>query len=137
MSKADHICISGFGLSGYRSFGSKTQRFGPFGKINLIIGQNNAGKSNVLRFIHEHYLSLVQAFRHDHQVKLNPIDRFRTQQPFDPVYSLACHISKEQFQRWRDELGVRRLIEGLQATLQPDETLQEAGVYASSDKFVF
>jgi AAA15 family ATPase/GTPase len=43
--------IDGIGISGYRSFGQEVQRIGPFKKINLIIGQNNSGKSNVLRFL--------------------------------------------------------------------------------------
>lgn len=49
------IHIGGFGLSGYRSFGHDLQLLGPFGKINLLIGKNNSGKSNVLRFIQKHY----------------------------------------------------------------------------------
>lgn len=43
--------IDGFGIAGYRSFGSELQKFGPLSKINLVIGQNNSGKSNVLAYI--------------------------------------------------------------------------------------
>ncbi|MFV2145613.1 AAA family ATPase [Isoptericola sp. G70] len=42
--------LKGFGVAGYRSFGSEMQYVGPLNKVNLIVGQNNAGKSNVLRF---------------------------------------------------------------------------------------
>ena len=43
--------LEGLGIAGYRSFGFPVQRFGPLSKINIIIGQNNAGKSNLLRFL--------------------------------------------------------------------------------------
>jgi len=42
--------IDGIGIGGYRSFGSK-QYLEDLGKINAIIGKNNSGKSNVLRFL--------------------------------------------------------------------------------------
>ncbi len=53
--------IDGFGLAGYRSFGSELQLIGPCKKINLIIGQNNSGKSNILRFLKEHYGGVIEA----------------------------------------------------------------------------
>jgi hypothetical protein len=42
--------LGGIGLAGYRSFRGPVQLVGPLGKVNLLAGQNNAGKSNVLRF---------------------------------------------------------------------------------------
>jgi AAA15 family ATPase/GTPase len=51
--------IDGIGISNYRSFGSEHQYIGPFSKINLIIGQNNSGKSNVLLFLSKHYNKLL------------------------------------------------------------------------------
>lgn len=67
------IPISSISVSGYRSFGPATQRLGKLSKINLFIGQNNSGKSNILRLLHEVYpamsgrpgsLKLVQLDRH-------------------------------------------------------------------------
>lgn len=46
--------IRGFGLKGYRSFYGDTQYIGPMEKVHLIIGQNNVGKSNILRFAAQH-----------------------------------------------------------------------------------
>lgn len=44
--------ISGFAFSGYRSFSSEHLTvLNELGKINLIAGQNNSGKSNVLKLI--------------------------------------------------------------------------------------
>ncbi|OYY74647.1 MAG: hypothetical protein B7Y40_03450 [Gammaproteobacteria bacterium 28-57-27] len=49
------ILIPNLAIAGYRSFGKKPQYFEQFAKVNILIGQNNAGKSNVLRFLHEIY----------------------------------------------------------------------------------
>lgn len=49
------ILIPNLAIAGYRSFGKQPQYFDNFEKINIFIGQNNAGKSNVLRFLHEVY----------------------------------------------------------------------------------
>jgi energy-coupling factor transporter ATP-binding protein EcfA2 len=43
--------IKDLALAGYRSFGAKPQYFEDFSKINVFIGRNNSGKSNVLRFL--------------------------------------------------------------------------------------
>jgi hypothetical protein len=48
--------ITGFSFAGYRSFPSDQGAvFLPLGKMNLIAGQNNAGKSNILRVIADTY----------------------------------------------------------------------------------
>jgi ABC-type dipeptide/oligopeptide/nickel transport system ATPase component len=41
----------GFGISGFRSFFGEIQLVAPLDKINVLAGQNNSGKSNILRFI--------------------------------------------------------------------------------------
>jgi len=43
--------IDGISISGYRSFGSSEVRIGDLAKINIFIGKNNCGKSNILRFL--------------------------------------------------------------------------------------
>jgi hypothetical protein len=40
--------IDGFGVTNYKSFGSKLQLIGGFNKINLIIGQNNVSSPKPL-----------------------------------------------------------------------------------------
>jgi len=45
--------IQGLAVGGYRSFASESMvYFYPLSKVNLIAGQNNVGKSNLLRFLH-------------------------------------------------------------------------------------
>lgn len=53
------LLINGFGFSGYRSFGDNLVKISPLKKVNLIIGQNNSGKSNIIRFLSEHYASFA------------------------------------------------------------------------------
>jgi len=50
-----HLPIYGFGIGGYRSFSGAPQIMGPFKKVNIFIGENNSGKSNILRFIRDVY----------------------------------------------------------------------------------
>ncbi|WP_291524989.1 AAA family ATPase [Branchiibius sp. NY16-3462-2] len=43
--------FAGFGINGYRSFGSGgMQQIGPMEKIHLVVGKNDVGKSNTLAF---------------------------------------------------------------------------------------
>lgn len=42
--------LDGFGIAGYRSFGEKVTFINDLAKVNIFIGKNNSGKSNILRF---------------------------------------------------------------------------------------
>lgn len=44
--------LKGIGFSNYRSVGEKPVFLYPFSKINLFVGPNNTGKSNILSFIY-------------------------------------------------------------------------------------
>lgn len=55
--------IDGFGFSGYRSFDDNEQLIAPMSKINILIGQNNCGKSNVINFLKEYYGHFLKAAR--------------------------------------------------------------------------
>ncbi|MES0094587.1 ATP-binding protein [Mesorhizobium sp. M0030] len=48
--------IYGFKIEGFRSVYREVQEIGPLERINIFIGQNNSGKSNVIRYI-SRYLS--------------------------------------------------------------------------------
>lgn len=53
------VFIKNFALGGYRSFGREPQRFESLKKITLLIGRNNSGKSNVIRFLTDVYPPLA------------------------------------------------------------------------------
>lgn len=67
--------IDGFGISGYRSFGSEHQFIGPCEKINLLIGQNNSGKSNILTFLKNHYNAVIGSINDGSQLNFTNLDR--------------------------------------------------------------
>jgi hypothetical protein len=57
----ESVYIQAFGISSYRSFGPEPELFPHIKKINLIIGQNNSGKSNILRYLNHHYAKAVES----------------------------------------------------------------------------
>lgn len=72
------MMIEGIGIAGYRSFGSQLQLIGPFAKVNLFIGRNNCGKSNILRYLSEHYATACRSANGQEQLTtLNAIDRHK------------------------------------------------------------
>jgi predicted ATP-dependent endonuclease of OLD family len=54
------VYIHGLGISSYRSFPKDIQQIYSFKKINLFIGRNNSGKSNILNFLYKYYLSIFR-----------------------------------------------------------------------------
>ena len=93
--------IDGIGISGYRSFGQEVQRIGPFKKINLIIGQNNSGKSNVLRFLKEHYPSIAKGA----SPKLEDLDRHIGDQITKNCYEIAINVEGELYRQLMERLA--------------------------------
>ncbi len=49
------IYLEGIGIKGYRSIGKEPVLLYPFKKVNLFIGPNNSGKSNILHFIKKYF----------------------------------------------------------------------------------
>ncbi|MBN8213569.1 MAG: AAA family ATPase [Xanthomonadales bacterium] len=93
--------LKGFGVTGYRSFGPTPQLLYPLENVNLIVGRNNVGKSNVLRLIE----LLEQYSQQPHQ--------------FQPPAGLDTHIGTRSAPfSWRfplsiDRGGIARLMEQL------------------------
>ena len=65
--------ISFFGIKGYRSYG-EYQLVGPCSKINLLIGQNNVGKSNICLFLYKHYCELMDSWAGKRRLSFQPLD---------------------------------------------------------------
>jgi AAA15 family ATPase/GTPase len=49
------MSLKGFGFSGFRSIGDELVKIAPLKKINLLVGQNNSGKSNIITFLKNHF----------------------------------------------------------------------------------
>ena len=50
--------FDGFAFSGYRCFSGEVAKIGPLRKINLVVGRNNSGKSNIAKFLFQHLSSI-------------------------------------------------------------------------------
>ena len=75
------MLLKGFGFSGYRSFGDDLVKISPLKKINMIIGQNNVGKSNIINFLSSQYPYFVskakgeRTYGQEQKSTFNDIDR--------------------------------------------------------------
>lgn len=49
------MILNGFGFSGFRSIGDDLVKVAPLNKINMIIGRNNVGKSNIINYLKYQY----------------------------------------------------------------------------------
>ncbi len=96
--------IDGIGISGYRSFGQEVQRIGPFKKINLIIGQNNSGKSNFLRFLKDHYPNIAQG----KAPKLDDLDKHIGDPTTVNCYEIAMVRDGELYKQLMERLSRNR-----------------------------
>jgi energy-coupling factor transporter ATP-binding protein EcfA2 len=84
-------------LGGYRSFG-KAQKFERFSTISLLIGPNNSGKSNVLRFINSVYPNLNSP-----PMQLGQIDRHNFPNHADFRYGRSVELDAAGHCPWLDE----------------------------------
>jgi AAA ATPase-like protein len=65
--------IDGFAIAGYRSFGPTPVRVRDLDQVNVFIGPNNCGKSNILRFVRLLGASLRPDGYNQQSAKLDPM----------------------------------------------------------------
>ncbi len=87
----DRKRIDGVIISGYRSFGAEPQRIGPFEEINILVGRNNCGKSNIIKFLRDHFPSVAQGSF----PKLTPDDAHQGHPPSKPVLGFARNVPSD------------------------------------------
>jgi predicted ATPase len=113
--------IEGIGISGYRSFGPEVQRIGPIKKINLIIGQNNSGKSNVLRFLKVHYPNIAKG----QAPELEDLDKHIGGSPTENRYEIAISVDGELYKQIMERLAqnnqnIQQVIDKIRIILTSD-----------------
>lgn len=85
------VLLQGFGVRSYRSFGADWQYTGPLGAVTLLAGQNNSGKSNLLR-------ACSGILESQGQIQLGPLDASQsTNIPFG--YSIGHPLSESELDR--------------------------------------
>lgn len=94
--------IDGFGLAGYASFGPTLQTLGPFKKINLFIGQNNAGKSNLLLFLNRRFSQFITSINSGNppDFKFSPLEFSQGVNPPRIEFSLGVDPNGEMYKRF-------------------------------------
>ena len=69
------MLIDGFGIAGYRSFGPELQKIGPCTKVNMLVGQNNSGKSNILLFLRDQFGLILTSLRNSKSFQYDLLDQ--------------------------------------------------------------
>jgi len=120
------MLLNGFGFSGYRSFGDGLAKVAPLSKINLIIGQNNSGKSNVIRFLFEHYADCVAGMcSRDHRTGgylekgFDGLDLYQAQHPEKLRIAFSMPSGKELEEYVREKI-TRPYDRSFDPRLKPD-----------------
>lgn len=119
LDNPDHVYLHGLALKNYRGIGEDFVFMPNFGKFNIFIGPNNAGKSTVLNFISRH-LPVEGLGRTESQPPIDPLERnqlggniaMRLGIPLETAYQ-AAH---SQFKRNESPYGnkdaiLRKLME--------------------------
>lgn len=108
------MLIDGIALGNYRSFGSEVQFIGPFEKVNIIIGQNNVGKSNIILFIKEHYRILLRKtsihnreniINNKDMIRLSTIDKNLKLSDKPLIFGFGYNISENNINNYIDRFG--------------------------------
>lgn len=85
--------IEGFGFAGYRSFRDEVQRIGPCEKINIFIGQNNSGKSNIVLCLSKHLISALSSIGRAASLKFDSVDHPLGDMSKQFIFELGIKIS--------------------------------------------
>ena len=100
--------LSGFGISGYRSFGKEFVKIDNLKKINVFIGANNSGKSNILTFC-KHLSGILNKKQYDN---FNELDFNIRDKVGDIRYSIKIDSKNELF---------KNIFENVQNILNPNK----------------
>lgn len=139
--------IDGIGIASYRSFGDDIQFIGPCRKVNILIGQNNSGKSNILRYLRDQYREFMKLTHRNGAVKYGDLDRHLGTSTGRMKFAIGLDLNGSKYQETLNSLGIAsdkqaRVRKGLERLLR-FETMPWANgllwfVYESrGDQFAF
>jgi predicted ATPase len=103
--------IKGFSISQYKSFAINPTHIGPLSKINLFIGQNNSGKSNIISFLMERYSHLLSSALGQGQniPPLGPLDVHQGESDWKTRFSIGVDFQSADFKKYLESLQSRNL----------------------------
>lgn len=92
--------LRSFTISGFRNFGDERRIVGPFDRVNIFIGTNNSGKSNILRFLREVIGPVLEGGR-TQAIQLKGIDRPASGSPLSSVEVGVSFERDEKHADWQ------------------------------------
>lgn len=126
------IFIDGLSIRNFRSFGDTPQKIYPFKKINLFIGENNTGKSNILTFIYYIFNYDINNPR-DSRRSLSQHDKFINSATDAVNFSLA--IPSEKHDEITNSLQTKEPYRTLANNNTFNNTLKELLSYTDPEPF--
>jgi len=150
MKNEDSILLEAFAIAGYRSFGEQPQRFEQLAKINLLIGQNNSGKSNILRLLNDVIPDFAGGNRHIHSNKRWSMSTLDAHMPTHPPFKIGIPLTissnelgdqikdQEDFvKQIRKNNQLKSLIDILKEKSRLDETENAWFYFDASNKLLY
>lgn len=122
----------GLEIGGFRSFGT-VLRLSRFGKVNLFVGTNNSGKSNVLRFIQRFGCNVGELLNGNSNIDLAPDERHLGAEPFRLGTVLNLDPAKEAeelYDQIKRRIGVNVLTKFVEAIAPQGECWITRGAQA-------
>ena len=93
----DDLLVHSLAIGGYRSF-FEPQYIGPLARVTVLAGRNNAGKSNVLRFLDEQYMEMATNAKKDTAKlfsRLKQADRPQPESRVAPAFGVGASITDD------------------------------------------
>jgi AAA ATPase domain len=117
--------IEGVAFTNYRSFGKNIQRIGPLERLNLFIGQNNSGKSNILAWLQSWFSKTLKGAHSP--LNYSIVERHIGEQNEKPKVEIATTVGGKGFlnllQNYLNKTGFTEKHVSLVKTIFSSQTL--------------
>jgi hypothetical protein len=123
--------LHGISIQFYRGIGPEKQRIFPFSSMNFFIGKNNAGKSIILKFLHEQFS--VQNTAQAYDPKLTSAEQYRGTEtghmstsiciPSDKLREAVAQNFKSAGVQNQQQQAAAKALEKIIAALEEDDHL--------------
>jgi hypothetical protein len=116
--------LKGISITDYRSVG-ETQLIAPLGKINLFVGPNNSGKSNILRFVNDNLNALLKKIVTNDRSPLKPDPHAVRQTPTRAGLAVSAPLTSIQ-NLWNTlhlHPNMQQFVSRVHETIAPNDVL--------------
>ncbi len=139
--KSAGVKLQQFEVKGYKNL-TRTVTFGPLGRINVIHGENNVGKSNLLQAMDLYFRLLELEHSRSTRARVKPPVFNQLGHPIDEIFNFAnlaplemggtfCFTAEQQKRFGLEPLGVETVEIYIQASLQAEGVTVRIGPVTS------